>query len=102
MSLWRNHPATPAQQTLTFLSRSRRKQVTQSDVLLQVARQARASRRALELSEIVALGIAQHGARLNEVRSRGFVIENEMELGAEGHVPSRYWLRFDPEGDGTL
>jgi hypothetical protein len=102
MSLWRNHPATPPQQTLTFLNKTRRKQVTQADVLLQALRQARASGRALELPEIMALGIAQHRARLNELRSHAVVVENEMERDSEGRVLSRYWLRFDPERDGRL
>jgi len=62
----------------------------------------RVSGRALDLPEIMALGIAQHGARLNELRLRAFVIENEMERDSEGRVLSRYWLRFDPERDGTL
>ena len=101
MSLWRDHPATPTQQTLTFLNKTRRKQVTQADVLLNALRQARASGRALDLPDIMALGIAQHGARLNELRSRNFEIENEMERDDEGRVLSRYWLRFDPERDGS-
>jgi hypothetical protein len=100
MSLWRNHPATPTQRTLTFLNRTRRKQVTQAGVLLHALRQARTSGRALELPEIMALGIAQHGARLNELRSHAYVIENEMDWDSEGRVLSRYWLRFDPERDG--
>jgi hypothetical protein len=102
MSLWRNHPAPSSQQTLTFLIKTRRKQVTQADVLLHALRHARSSGRALELPEIMGLGIAQHGARLNELRSHAFVIENEMERNAEGRVLSRYWLRFDPERDGRL
>jgi hypothetical protein len=102
LTLWRNHPATPTQQHLTFRRRAQRKQVTQSDVLLQALRQARASGRALELPEIMALGIAQHGARLNELRSHAYVIENEMERDSEGRVLSRYWLRFDPERDVSL
>jgi hypothetical protein len=102
MTLWRNHPATPTQQHLTFRGRTQRKPVTQADVLLHALRQARTSGRALALPEIMALGIAQRGARLNELRSRAFVIENEMERDDEGGVLSRYWLRFDPERDGSL
>jgi hypothetical protein len=102
MSLWRNHPATPTQRTLTSLNKTRRKQVTQADVLLQALRQARASGRAPELPDVMALGIAQHGARLNELRYHAFVIENEMERDAGGHVLSHYWLRFDPERNGSL
>ena len=102
MTLWRNHPATPTQKHLTIRRRTQRKQVTQFDVLLHALRQARASGRALDLPDIMALGIAQHGARLNELRSRDYVIENEMERDAEGRVLSRYWLRFDPELDDRL
>jgi len=101
MTHWRNHPSTPTQQHLTFRSRTRRKQVTQSDVLLHALRHARASGRALELPEIMALGIARHGVRLNELRSRRFVIDNEMEREPKGRVLSRY-SRFDPERDGGL
>jgi hypothetical protein len=47
----------------------------------------------------MALGVAQHSARFNEIRARGFVVENEIER--EGNVVrSRYFLRFDPELDG--
>ena len=101
MNLWRNHPASASQQTLTFLNRRRRKQVTQADVLLWAIRQARASEHALELPEIKARGIAQHGARLNDLHSHGFVIENEMERDSAGRVLSRYWLHFNPERDGV-
>jgi hypothetical protein len=101
MSLWRNHAATSTQQRPNLRSRSHRKQVTQADVLLQALRQACASGRATELPEIMALGIAHHGARLNELRYHAFVIENEMERDAEGRVLSHYWLRFDPERDGS-
>ncbi|MFZ0866194.1 MAG: hypothetical protein WAU76_10415 [Candidatus Sulfotelmatobacter sp.] len=45
----------------------------------------------------MAAGIAQHGARFAELRQRGFVIDNELERAADGHVLSRYWLRHDPE-----
>jgi hypothetical protein len=55
MSLWRNHPAPVSQQTLTLLDKTRRKQVTQLDVLLQALRQARASGQALDLPDIMAL-----------------------------------------------
>ncbi len=102
MTLWRNHPASPTQQYLAFRSSKRRKQVTQTDVLLQALRQSRAFGRALRLPEIMALGIAQFTARIFELRERGFVIENEMERDSEGRVLSRYWLRFDPEQDGSL
>ncbi len=74
---------------------------TQAAVLLQMLRDARANRTAVPLPSIMAAGIAQHGARLNELRSRGFVIENEIERAGNGRVHSRYWLRFDPEQEGS-
>jgi hypothetical protein len=63
-------------------------------------RDARASGRALELPEIMRAGIAQHGARLREIRERGLVVENELDRDTAGIVRSRYWLRHDPELDG--
>jgi hypothetical protein len=53
----------------------------------------------LGLPSIMAAGIAQHGARIAELRARGFVIENQIERDAESRVLSRYWLRRDPERD---
>lgn len=100
--LWRGHPATPAQQQrLVFRERkARRKVITQADVLLDMLRKARESGKAVALPEIMQAGIAQHGARFNEIRSLGFVVENETDR--EGDiVRSRYWLRFDPERDGA-
>jgi hypothetical protein len=73
---------------------------TQTDLLIDKLREARDAGRALELPEIMRLGIAQHGARFNEIRSQGFVITNETERAADGRVLSRYWLRHDPERDG--
>lgn len=97
---WRNHPATPHQLDLHFASeRKRRKQVTQADVLVKLLRAARQNHCALELPEIMRAGIAQHGARLAELRQKGFRIENQMERSSEGVVLSRYWLTFDPEVD---
>ena len=101
MTLWRDNPATLRQQTLAFGKRKRRKTVTQADVLLQLLRAARAENRALQLPEIMRAGIAQFTARIFELRERGFVIENEMERDSEDRVLSRYWLRFDPERDGS-
>lgn len=69
---------------------------------LSMLRQARASGAAVELPQIMAAGIAQHGARFNELRTRGFEIVNETERGTDGRVLSRYWLRHDPERDGSL
>jgi hypothetical protein len=101
MKLWRDHPATIHQQTLPFTTnRKRTGQLTQADVLIGMLRAARAKREPLQLPEIMKAGIAQHGARLKEIRDRGFQVENEMERTAEGVVFSRYWLRHDPELDG--
>lgn len=74
--------------------------VTQRSVLLKMLRDARASGSAVALPDIMSAGIAQHGARFNEIRSRGFVVENELDRDG-GSVCSRYWLRYDPELDGA-
>jgi len=99
--LWRGHAATPAQQSLCFEPESkkpRRKHsgVTQADVLLKMLRAARAANKPLELPEIMRAGIAQHGARMTELREQGFQIVNEMERN-DGVVRSWYQLTFDPE-----
>jgi hypothetical protein len=100
--IWRNHPATPHQQTLPFGKGSKRRtQLTQADVLIGMLRAARDSGQPLELPAIMRAGIAQHGARFKELRNRGFEIDNEMERTGDGVVLSRYWLRFDPERDGV-
>jgi hypothetical protein len=102
MKLWRDHPATPHQQTLPFTTkRKRRQSPTQADVLIGMLRDRRSKREPLELPEIMKAGIAQHGARFKEIRDQGFEIENEMERGSEGVVLSRYLLRYDPEVDGA-
>ena len=73
---------------------------TQTDLLISKLREARAEGKALELPEIMRLGIAQHGARLNELRSRGFVIENEMSRHGDT-IRSCYWLKYDPEQESA-
>lgn len=50
--------------------------------LIAKLREARAEGKSLELPEIMHLGIAQHSARFNELRARGFVIENELQRDA--------------------
>jgi len=97
--LWREKPATANQQRLVFREQKPRR-VTQADVLLAMLRRARAAGKAVELPEILQVGIAQFTARIFELRERGFQIENEMERG-DGQVKSRYWLRSDPELDGA-
>src|SRR4051812_45700033 len=92
--LWREHPTTPAQQRLGFLPQGAR---PSQALLVEMLRQALAEHRALELPEIMAAGIAQHGARFNEIRSRGFIVENETARDSAGRIQSRYYLRFDPE-----
>ena len=101
MSLWKGHAATPLQESLCFEpepSRPRRKRKgrTQADVLLEMLRTARAANQPLELPTIMRAGIAQHGARLAELRERGFEIVNEMERN-DGVVRSWYRLVFDPD-----
>src|SRR5262245_33525389 len=73
--------------------------ITQNEELLLMLRTARAQGKPVNLYEIMAAGIAQHGARFNELRARGFVILNELERSHDGRVLSRYWLRIDPELD---
>jgi hypothetical protein len=61
-------------------------------------REARSQDRPLELPSIMQAGIAQHGARFNEIRARGFVVVNEIDRD-NGVVRSRYRLTFDPESE---
>jgi hypothetical protein len=99
--LWRQNPATPTQQQFAFRPNRRCSlKPTQADVLLSLLRKARAEGKALTLPEILQTGIAQFTARIFELRERGLVIENELQR-ADGRVVSRYWLRHDPEQDGT-
>lgn len=95
--LLKNHPATPRQAQLC--DGKRRSRPSQADVLIAMLRDARTRGGALELPEIMKVGIAQHGARLNEIRSRGFLVVNETKHDG-GKVCSRYFLMFDPERDG--
>lgn len=96
--LWRDHPATPRQQSLFNVTRKRRTKITQADVLIAMLREARMQHRALELTAIMHAGIAQHGARLSEIRALGFEVENQLEH-VDGAIRSRYILRFDPESE---
>lgn len=74
---------------------------SQAERMLSALREKRADGRALELPEIMhTLGITQHGARLKELRDRGFKIINELES-VDGVLHSRYWLIYDPERDGA-
>jgi len=74
---------------------------TQTELLIAKLREKRAVGKALELPEIMhELGIAQHGARLKELRDRGFKIVNELESVKGGVLHSRYWLIYDPEREG--
>jgi hypothetical protein len=70
---------------------------TQTELLIAKLRERRDEGKALELLEIMRLGVAQHGTRLSELRSRGFVIENELRRDSTGRVLSRYRFRFDSE-----
>ncbi len=98
--LWRDHEATPQQRRLTFGRPNRRGRLTQADILLSMLRGARAAGTAVELPEILQAGIAQHGARMKEIRQRGFAVRNELERSLDGRMVSRYWLECDPEQDG--
>lgn len=71
---------------------------TQTELLIDKLREARAAGKALDLPEIMRLGIAQHSARMKEIRDRGFKVINKLES-IEGVLHSRYWLLFDPEKD---
>lgn len=97
--LWRDHLATPRQEQLLFKPSRNRARRTQADVIVELLREKRALGKPLELPEIMAAGIAQHGARFHEIRSRGFVVVNETDRAGEV-VRSRYFLTFDPERDG--
>jgi hypothetical protein len=74
--------------------------LTQTELLIEKLRAARALGKAVELPGIMRLGIAQHGARLKEIRNRGFQVINELES-VNGVLHSRYWLLHDPECDGA-
>ena len=98
--LRRDHEATPRQCEITFPKTKEHVKPTQADVLLAMLREAWLNGKPVELPQVMQAGIAQYGARVAELRERGFVIDNEMERTA-GRVLSRYWLRFDPERDGA-
>lgn len=105
--LWHDHPATPRQQQLVCeparrLHTRRRGRPTQADVLVGLLRQARDQGRPLGLPEIMAAGIAQHGARFAELRARGFAIVNRMDRAPDGRVLSRYSLEHDPERERAV
>ena len=97
--LWSNHPASPKQNQIIFPAHGKRR-ATQNDVLAELLRRTRAGERGLGVWEIMHAGIVQHGARFNELRRRGFVIENQIERTEDGRVISRYFLIHDPERDG--
>jgi hypothetical protein len=97
---WKDHPATPRQAQLGFVKHARNGRLSQADVLLRMLRDARIRGVSLELPAIMAVGIAQHGARFAELRGRGFVIENELQRSGDV-LFSRYWLRHDPERDAA-
>jgi hypothetical protein len=97
--LWHDHACTPAQSKAHDNDRNHG-HLSQADRLVQMLRNARARGLALQLPTIMQAGIAQHGARFNELRHRGFVIQNELVHDRSGFVRSCYWLKFDPEKDG--
>jgi len=97
--LWHDHPATPRQEQLAFKPGRKRARLTQAEAILELLREKRALGQPLELPEIMRIGIAQHSARFNELRRRGFDIQNETERASDGRILSRYYLRHDPEQD---
>lgn len=97
---WHDHPATPKQKQLVFRSSGKRSRPTQADVIVALLRDKCALGKSLELPEIMAAGIAQHGARMKEIRQRGVVVRNKLERSSDGRVLSCYWLESDPEQDG--
>ena len=96
--LWRDHLATPAQQSLFEPSP---KKATQRDLILGLLRSARAQGVPLPLPSIMRAGIAQHGARLRELRLLGYGIRNQMRRMADGTICSSYELLHDPERDAA-
>jgi Helix-turn-helix domain len=100
-SLWVGHPASSdPQQSLPFApggAQVRPKRRTQADVLLSLLRAAHAQGEPLELPSIMKAGLAQHSARILELRRRGFQIKNEMTRTDDGTIRSTYELLFDPE-----
>jgi hypothetical protein len=103
--LWRGHNATDAQLKLfeqqQIKPTTQTGKLTQADLLLFRLRQARANHSVLPLPEIMRAGIAQHGARFNELRRAGFQIQNELTR-VNGSVHSVYRLVFDPELDPAV
>jgi hypothetical protein len=102
--LWRNHLATERQLALAFPASVHQQtgRTTQADVLIELLRARRAAGLALDLPDILSIGIAQHSARVAELRGRGFIIENSMRRSRAGHVVhSSYRLLYDPERDGA-
>jgi hypothetical protein len=95
--LWPKHLITPRQEQL-FRPHKKRAGLTQADLLIEMLRIKRAAGRALELPEIMAAGIAQHGARFHEIRKLGFIVLNESCRDGQV-VRSRYRLTFDPACD---
>ena len=100
LGLWHDHEATPRQQRLAFGRSKHRGKITQADLLIAMLREARNQGGALGLPALMQAGIAQHSARIVELRKRGFVIENELERSIDGRVLSWYWLRHDPGREG--
>ena len=70
----------------------------QADRVLAKLRECRALGVALGLPTIMReLGVAQHGARLRELRQRGHIITNHMTRAADGTICSSYTLDHDAE-----
>lgn len=99
--LRRDREAIPRQRRQILKKDKARRRLTQAELLLAKLRDARAKGCAVQLPDIMAAGIAQHSARFNEIRARGYVVRNEIDR-RDGVVLSRYYLEHDPERDGSL
>lgn len=88
-ALWPGCATTPAQQQASG-------RLSKADMMLAMLRAARARGAALSLAEIVRAGVAQHSARILELRQRGHKIRNHM-VRLNGVAHSTYTLDFDWE-----
>jgi Helix-turn-helix domain len=98
-AVWQGHPATVRQRILFFRPTRKGGRITQADLLIELLRESREQGEALGLPTIMLAGIAQHSARFNELRHRGFEVINETERDSGGLVLSRYFLVYDPGRD---
>jgi hypothetical protein len=88
-TLWPNHP-----------DGRRSQRCTQADVILSLLRDARCRGVPLGLPTILNTRISQYCARIAELRSAGYRIENRLTR-VDGVVHSSYVLVHDPEIDAA-